>query len=345
MTYLVIAVFIGYSLVSFDYKRKLNYPFVMLLLLLFLIFVRPFNWGADALTYVDMYEQIVSGNKLEQEFTFIIISKIVYFLGDSVKLLFFIYGLCSLSFKLNTIKKYAYYPYITFLFYFSTWFILHDMYQIRVGTSIAFFYCSVYFLQKKKYLSYLLCACVATAFHTQAALLFFLILIPKKEIDIYSVAGLSFIVLFSYVLYFFKADIFKNSIVFLVKLKIPRMHQVMYYYDIATSGGINLGKINAFSPIVLVRLMLSSLLLFQYKRLNSVDLYPVLIRILVLSFALRMILYPIPVLGMRIYEFFTCVDIFLFPLFLLIIREKKIVLAIINMYCIFMLYIALRGTM
>ena len=344
MTYLIIAVFIGCSLASFDYKRKLNYPFVIFLLLLFLIFVRPLNWGADALVYTDMYEQITSGNKLNQEFTFIIISKIVYFLGDSVKLLFFIYGLCSLSFKLNSIRKYAYYPYVTFLFYFSTWFILHDMYQVRVGVSIAFFYFSIYFLQKKKSMSYLLCACVATAFHTQAALLFCFILIPKKKINIYSVAGLLFIVIFSYVLYFLKIDIFKNSIVFLRQLKIPRIHQVMYYYDIATSGVIDLGKINAFSPIVLVRLMLSLILLFQYKRLNLVDWYPVLIRILVLSFALRMILYPIPVLGMRIYEFFTCIDIFLFPLFLQIIREKKIVFGIINIYCMFMLYIALRGT-
>lgn len=307
--------------------------------LLLIVFVRPFDWGADAGTYIKMFDGVNAGETLNTEITFLLLSKLAFLLGNSAKLLFVLYALISLSLKIKSIEKYSYFPILSFLLYFSCWFVLHDIYQIRVGAAIAVFYFSIPYLCNRQYFKFSILALIATLFHTQAALVFLLIFLPKKKISAYSVLFLGFIVFVSYAAYFLKMDVLNIFISSLVKLSLPRMEQVKYYYDISQSGIVNLGKINAFSPIVLVRLFLALILLFQYRKLNEIPCYPVIVRILVLSFAVRMFFYTVPVIGMRIYEFFTCLDIFVFPLFFKIVKEKKAVFSLLIFYCLFMLFV------
>lgn len=344
MTALIFFILIFYFQFSLGKKAiSQNLLFsAMILPLLLIVAIRPFDWGADADTYIEMYNMVNSGQKVNTEVTFSFISKIVFLLGNCVKLLFIFYAIISLNLKIKSIEKNSYLPVFSFLLYFSCWFILHDVYQIRVGSAIAFAYFSIPYLCEKKYIKFLILAFLATLFHTQASLLFLLVFLPKKKINIYSVLALCFVLLSSYAVYFLHIDLLSGILAVLTKLKLPRAEQLKYYYSISQSGIINLGKINAFSPIVLVRLFLSLTLLFQYKKLNQFKYYSVLIRILVLSFAIRMFFYPIPVIGMRIYEFFTCFDVFVFPLFFKIIKEKKVVFAFLILYCLFMLLIILR---
>lgn len=333
--------YIQFSLGRKPINKTLLFSALIFPLLLIVAF-RPFDWGADADTYIEMYNMVTSGQAVNTEMSFSVISKIVFLLGNCVKLLFLFYAVISLNFKIKSIEKNSCLPAVSFLLYFSCWFILHDVYQIRVGAAIAVAYFSVPYLCNKNYVKFLLLAFLATLFHTQAALLFLLVFLPKKKINIYSVLALCFVILSSYAVYFFHIDLLSGSLAVLTKLNLPRAEQLKYYYSISQSGIINLGKINAFSPIVLARLFLSLILLFQYKKLNQFKYYPVLIRILIFSFAIRMFFYPIPVIGMRIYEFFTCFDIFVFPLFFKIIKEKKVVFAFLILYCLFMLLIILR---
>ena len=325
---------------KFDKKLYFSVLFISLLLI---VCVRPFDWGADADSYIEMYNIVSSGHNVGTEVTFSVISRLVFALGNCVKLLFIFYAVISLRLKISAIEKVSYLPAVSFLVYFSCWFILHDVYQIRVGTAIAVSYFSLPYLCGKKYGKFFLLALAATLFHIQAALLFLLIFMPKRRISLYSVLALLLVLFFSYAVYFLHIDLLKIILSFLVKTKIPRTEQIEHYYEISQSGIIDLGKINAFSPIVLVRLFLTLFLLFQYRKLNDFLYYPVLIRILIFSFAVRMFAYPVPVIGMRVYEFFTCFDVFLFPLFFKVIKEKKAVFAFFILYCLFMLFIVLRS--
>ena len=342
MSALIFGSFLYYIFLS-KYKFEKRLQFLLNFLpLIFIVAVRPFDWGADAETYIEMYNMVNSGQNTGTEISFSILSRFVFFLCNSVKLLFIIYAFISLNLKLKVIEKISCFPAFSVLLYFSCWFVLHDVYQIRVGVAIAISYFSLIYLWNKDYLKFLFFAFLATLFHTQASVLFLLILLPKNKISIYSVVILGFIIFASYATYFLKIDLLSEILEFLSRSSFPRASQIKYYYEIAQSGIIDLGKINAFSPIVLVRLFLTLILLFQYKKLNDFQFYPVLIRILTLSFAVRMFFYPVPVIGMRIYEFFTCLDIFMFPLFFKLIREKNAVFAILILYCLFMLFIVLR---
>lgn len=345
MTTFIFGFFIFFLFIGSKAKRinKRLYLLIIFISLLSIVFIRPFDWGADADTYIEMYSMINRGLSVNTEVTFSLISKFIFRFGNCVKLLFVFYAIISLSLKIFAIEKNSYLPAISFLIYFSCWFILHDVYQIRVGAAIAFSYFSLPYLCKKKYMKFFLLAFLATLFHTQAVLLFLLIFIPCRKLSIFSVLTLLFILIFSYAVYFLHIDLLKNVLNFLVKIKIPRAEQIEYYYTIAKSGIVDLGKINAFSPIVIMRLFLTLVLLSKYRKLNSFLYYPLLIQILVLSFAIRMFAYPVPVIGMRVYEFFTSFDVFLFPFFFKIIKEKKVVLAFLICYCLFMLSIVLRS--
>lgn len=342
MSALIFSILIFYfSLVQKKFSKNIFYM-IMFLPLLLIVTVRPFNWGADAGTYIEMYNMVNAGQKINTEITFSFLSKIAFLFCNCAKLLFVFYALISLNLKIYSIENNSYLPLVSLLIYFSCWFVLHDVYQIRVGAAIGVSYFSIPYLCKKNYVKFLLMAFLATLFHSQAALLFLMIFLPKRKISVCSILFLCFIILISYAFYFLKFDLLSGILEVLAKSKLPRVNQLKYYYDIAHSGIIDLGRINAFSPIVLVRLFLSLILLFQYKKLNEYAYYPVLIRILILSFAVRMFFYSVPVIGMRIYEFFTCFDVFVFPLFFKIIKEKKAVFFFLIFYCLFMLFIILR---
>lgn len=345
MTFLVFGFFAVLFFITTENRKidKKLYFSILFISLLLIVCFRPFDWGADADTYIEMYNMVNAGQKVGTEITFSVISRVVFTLGNCVKLLFVFYAFISLYLKISAIKKISYLPALSFLIYFSCWFILHDVYQIRVGAAIAVSYFSLPYLCEKKYGKFLLLALIATLFHTQAALLFLLIFMSKRRISLYSVLILVSVLIFSYAVYFLHIDLLKSFINLLAKTKLPRVEQIKYYYEISQSGIVNLGKVNAFSPIVLVRLFLTLVLLFQYRKLNDFLYYPVLIRILILSFAIRMFAYPVPVIGMRVYEFFTCFDVFVFPLFFKVVKEKKAVFTLLFLYCFFMLFIILRS--
>jgi hypothetical protein len=303
------------------------------------VFIRPLDWGADAGTYIAMYKSVNSGAVSSIEPSFTVLSKIVFALGNCVKMLFVFYGIISLGLKIKVIENESYYPLVSLLIYFSSWFVLHELFQIRVGASVAFMYFSIPFLLKKEYFKFFVTAILAVFFHTQAILIFLFLMIPKRKISAVSICVISLCILFAYSVYFLHIDFMKEILKILVKINFPRINQIKWYYEIESKKIINLGKINAFSPIVLVRLFLTLVLLFNYKRLNSVSYYPFLVRVVLFSFFVRMICWPVAVIGMRIYEFFTCLDVFIFPLFFKIIREKKIVFFLLVCYCIFNLYV------
>lgn len=343
MTWLLSFLFIFYS---FSLSKRINkscFCFIVFTTLIFVIAVRPFSWGADAETYIQIYDLVNSNVKVNQEITFVIACKLIYNLGLGVRMLFVLYGTVTLYLKIKSITSNTIFPYLSFLLYFSCWFVLHDVYQIRVGVAIALFYFSIPYLRDKRWKEYIIISFVASLFHVQAILMFFLIFISKSKISLFTEIKYVILLFLSYAFYFLKIDILKISISTLSRIGIPRFEQLNYYYDVANSGIIDLGKINAFSPIVLVRLFIVLFLFSNYRRLNSVSNYPLLIRILTLSFAIRMFLYPVPVLGMRVYEYFTSIDIFIFPLLLKIFKEKKVIMASMCFYCLFMFFIILRG--
>lgn len=344
-TILFSAFIVSYALVYTKIVQRNSKVFLFVSICVFILLssFRPHSgWGADTRAYVSAYNEVLSNPKLSTELSFKAIANFVFFLGNNVTLLFFIYAFLSVSIKEKIIKKDTVFPLLSWLIYLSCWYILHDMYQIRVGASIAFFLLSLPYLQNKNPKKYFLCTMLAVFFHTQALIMLPLYFIGSKKINGRTVFIYDFIIIVSYLFYFLGIDILALFLQVLTKIKIPRVEQLQFYYSISQSGIIDLGKVNAFSPIVLVRLFVTIFLLHSYRFLNEKPLYPICIRLSMISFAARMFFYAIPVIGMRVYEYLSVVEILLLPLSLFAIKEKKIVHALLFVYCMFFILLRLR---
>ena len=83
---------------------------------------------------------------------------------------FFVYALIALSLKFVAISRLSEFFFLSLVVYFSNYFLLHEMTQIRVGVATAIFLFAIPYLQEKKYLHYFGMVLLALLFHYSSVL-------------------------------------------------------------------------------------------------------------------------------------------------------------------------------
>lgn len=103
-------------------------------------FVAPEN-SRDAVVYLDYYRSIMSGEAVDVELSFRLVSYLASFLFSSGIGVFFIYAFLSVPIKAFVIWKLSPYPFLSLLAYASYVFLLYDYTQIprRAGSEFHFF--------------------------------------------------------------------------------------------------------------------------------------------------------------------------------------------------------------
>jgi hypothetical protein len=94
-------------------------------------------------------------------------------------MLFFAFS--SVLVKVISIKKLAANPYLAILFYYSHYFLLHEMTQIRIGFASAFFFVALIFYLKENKLIYIFLILLATFFHYSAIMYLLVLLFDSKK--------------------------------------------------------------------------------------------------------------------------------------------------------------------
>ncbi len=116
------------------------------------------------------------------------------------------YAFCSLIIKLFVIKKLSINPYLSLLFYFSYFFLFHEMTQIRIGLASAFFLLSLFSFLKGNKLAFIGWILIATCFHYSAIFYLFLLIFNTKSLNKSFYLG---ILIASLIFWSFKASDFK----------------------------------------------------------------------------------------------------------------------------------------
>ncbi len=104
------------------------------------------------------------------------------------------FGLASVLLKTISIKHFSFNPYLVILFYYSHYFLLHEMTQIRIGLASAIFFVSLIFYLKGNKKAFILMILVATFFHYSAIMYFLILLFDPKKFSKYiysSILGIS----------------------------------------------------------------------------------------------------------------------------------------------------------
>lgn len=104
-----------------------------------------------------------------------------------VLMLFF--ALTSVSLKVNFIRKVAINPFMVILFYYSQFFLLHEMTQIRIGFASALFFLSLIYYFRDQKLYFILLILGATFFHYSAILYLGVLLFHQERFNKYLYLG------------------------------------------------------------------------------------------------------------------------------------------------------------
>ncbi|HSN61072.1 MAG TPA: EpsG family protein [Ferruginibacter sp.] len=164
----------------------------------------------------------------EPGFVLIVLLFRVFFVYNYGVAIMLFYAIISVTAKVSIFNRYSLNPYLVILLYFSHYFIIQEMTQIRIGFASALFLVSLIFYFKNNYGTYIAIILFASLFHYSAIFYLLLLFFDKTSFNrtFYLV-----ILLISVLLAFLKLPIFG----FLGNL---------------LSSGNSFGKINTYSDVI-----------------------------------------------------------------------------------------------
>lgn len=201
--------FIFFAVISVEYylkpfRNKDILYFIILLLGLFAGFRAP-GVDKDYYSYQGIFDQIYDISLVEKEsylsffepgFVAIVLFFRELFKVNYVIVIMLFYGLLSVFLKIVSINRLSPFPYSVILFYFSHYFFLHEMTQIRIGLASGMFFIALIFYLNEKRLIFFIIILISVLFHYSAILFLIILIFDSKRFNkfIYSgVIGVSLI--------------------------------------------------------------------------------------------------------------------------------------------------------
>jgi len=201
--------FIFLAVIAVEYELN---PFKSNGLLIFLVVslalfagLRGQNVSRDYLPYQYAFDTIhnfigddPSTNFSAYEPGFIIIVLLIkfFFIQNYGVAIMLFFAFASVAIKIFVIDRFSINPYLVILLYFSHYFIIHEMTQIRIGFASAIFLFSLIFYFKNNYKAYVAMILLATMFHYSALGYLILLLFNKTTFNRYTYTGLLILSIF-----------------------------------------------------------------------------------------------------------------------------------------------------
>lgn len=270
-------------------------------------------------TYLPDYEQYVGyfkhvgDNIIVLEPTFILIASIVEMLNNEVFFGFMLYLLLGITIKMLAIKRLSNLYFLTLAFYISSYWIYHELIQIRVGVAAGFFLMAIKPLYERNLKYFLFYSLLAIAFHYSAILILPLWFINK------GMKGSVFYTLLipgCMLLYVLHIDV----VILLQYLPIPYVQEKIETYSMIAEIGPDRGLLTAkeYNPFItwyLLKAVLAIFMWFNIRQIQKENQYAVLLlKIYTLGIAILWCLPSVPVVATRCSELLSVVQIVLIPL-------------------------------
>lgn len=272
---------------------------------------------SDTGAYIEFYENFedfwFEVNRFEPAFS--LLAYVGKALNASSFFFLFVIACLGVGFKYAAISKYAPYAFLSLLVYFSKYYLVQDMIQIRAGVATGIFLLSIEHIKNRNFKSYLFYICVAAMFHYSAAIYILLYFVCDKRLSfnkflLIAVALLAAVKTFdlnSYLIEYASDYIFKMQI-----------------YADSKKLGIE-PEVNILSVELIMNSCLFALFYFLRSRfIPTYSYYEIWLRAFALSLCMSMLFANFPVLSLRLSELFGIVSIFLFPLIIDTVKEKYI---------------------
>jgi hypothetical protein len=309
-----------------DHLRFLsNFTFwTMALILILIAGLRPIGLDRDSITYANYIQSYKDINLLALEPTFWVIKWFndIFFNGN-VRTFFLIYAILGVSIKFLAIKRLSKLLWLSVGVYLSSYFILHEMTQIRAGVATGFFLLSIPDIYNRNFKKFILKALLAFSFHYSAIVMFPLYFLHPKKLNI-SYFLMPIVGLIS--IYF---DLSKTLLLNLANLAPNFLAYKINIY-------LTLLELGEHSEINIVNFYYSSLLLltyfgfFIYIKIKIKNDYDILfLKIFALSLFSFYFFSDVPVFAYRISQFLNVVIVIFLPNFILYFKQKEIIFLLV----------------
>lgn len=254
------------------------------------------------------------GYKDSVEPTFVLFAAIL----PSYEWLIALYAILSVGINIIAIRYLSPNIWTSLLIWFSLWFVMHDMIQIRAAVASATCFSALIFMQGRRPVWYFILITFAMMFHYSALLFYpiYFISINKSHRNLYYA-----IVIASFILYF--AGVGLGHLISYVPIP-----QVQAYAEAYIENDHYF--FNGLGITWFVRFAMA--LLMVVKSESILERYPyavVMIKIYVISLLCSVLFMDVPVMSGRLSEFLGCANIFAFAMFPLCIPKMRHMLNII----------------
>lgn len=254
-------------------------------------------------------------NEADVEESFILIRDLLKntFSLPFISLIIF-YAILGVTTKIIGIKKITSFFYLSTLLYFSHYYLLHELTQIRVGAAAGFFLISLIYLYDSNAKYFFIWVGIACFFHYSAFIALPLWFLRK---DSGSMTIYAFLIPAGYIFHFAGGDFFSN-------IPIPYIQDKIEIYQKLQDLGIgDADKINVFNYMFLSKIVLFYIILFNAKKIYVYNKYVyLLLKIYAISLAVFPAFAVIPASAFRIQEFLGVVEIILIPLLVYLFRVR-----------------------
>lgn len=274
----------------------------------------------DYLGYVDYYDKILFESFSVVEPTFILIVHLVDRLFSNSLFLFIIYAFIGVFLKFYAINVLTRFRLLSVLIYFSSFYLLHEMTQIRVGIAAGLLLLCVKPIKEKKLGKFIILAALAFLFHYSAIIIFplFFLTGDKLSTKLYMT-----LIPASYLIYYTNINLLRLAEL----INIPLIQVKISSYISAASLD---NEINIFNYLHLSRCLLAYLFLYKWDFLIKNNEYVViLIKIYCIAIFVFIAFAFVPGVSSRASELLMVVEIVLIPMLLTIFRQKRIALLVV----------------
>lgn len=329
--------------------RLLLFIFSTLHLIAFAGF-RKAGVGFDDFNYVEVFQNVhqildpiegrlyYSLKDLHMEYGYVFLNSLIRYFTDSYTVLFFI--VASISVGINSLNYYklSKYPFLVQLLYFSHYYLLRDMNQIRAGIASAIILFTIYTIYEKKTLKTITLILLASLFHMSAIIavlpLFVSIFFKKWEMaldrkKIILLLAIS-VIIGSQGMGHLLTKSLPDLGVLTIKLN-PYLEWEEYNYALGLLDITNIKNIS----ILLILLLL-------WNRLErKVQYFHILILFFVLGVCFRLAFNDFAIIAGRMSSVLTSVEVILIPSLITCFRHKVVITILVILYSFGLLYLNL----
>lgn len=267
----------------------------------------------DYSNYIYLYNLAQDGALFDVEYSFEVISLFVNFVFGNVVFLFFIYAFIGVSIKLFAIKELTEFWFMSLMIYICNFYILHELTQIRAGIAAGLLLLCVKPIYERKFKLFILFFTIAIFFHYSALVILPLWFLGYKINRNILLAAIPL----AYIIYILNVNLIAIIPIDHIQYKME------LYLQLQKMGGKEWSEINVFNSILLLKIFVFYILMFNIEYLKEKNKYiPLLVNIFCFSLMSFPIFANIPIVGFRINELLGIVEIILIPLLIYLFKPK-----------------------